>query len=111
MKSKMVAALSLGVLLGMVVWSSLRQSEAQGQVQRLRQLWDYKVVAFVVDDSTIAMSQCMKRKSTRSLPRDGNTLGFCCAGPDPYHTGQPGWVNSGGNVLFKRPKLLSPQKE
>ena len=111
MKSKMVAALSLGVLLGMVVWSSLRQSEAQGQVQRLRQLWDYKVVAFVVDDSN-NRNVTMHEEKINSLAAEGwEYVGLLCAGPDPYHTGQPGWVNSGGNVLFKRPKLLSPQKE
>ena len=50
MRSKMVAALSLGILMGMVAWSSLRQPEAQAQVGPEKQQWEYKVVAFVVDN-------------------------------------------------------------
>ncbi|MHB8971248.1 MAG: DUF4177 domain-containing protein [Pirellulaceae bacterium] len=111
MRSRMVAALSLGILMGMVAWSSLRQPEAQAQVGPEKQQWEYKVVAFEVDNPN-GRNVKMHEETINSLAAEGwEYVGLLCAGPHPYHTGQSGPVNSGGNVLFRRPKSLSTPKE
>ena len=113
MRSKMVAALSLGILMGMVAWSSLRQPEAQAQIGPEKQQWEYKVVAFVVDNWN-TRNVVTHEKEINSLAAEGwEYVGLLCAGPHPHQT-QPGagyLVNSGGNVLFRRPKSLSTPKE
>lgn len=113
MRSKMVAALSLGILVGMVAWSSFRQPEAQGQVPQERQQWEYKVVAFVVDNWN-TQDVATHEKEINSLAAEGwEYVGLLCAGPHPHRTRSGGGdlVTSGGNVLFKRPKSLSTAKE
>ncbi|MHB0955023.1 MAG: DUF4177 domain-containing protein [Pirellulaceae bacterium] len=104
MTYRIVAAASLGLVMVLVAWSSRRQSEAQAQVASEKQVWEYKVAAFVVGDAN-NRNVDRHEKEINSLAAEGwEYVGLLCAGPHPHHTGQPGWVNSGGNVLFKRPK-------
>ena len=104
MNCKTVAAVSLGLVLGVVASYSLRQSEAQGQVGQEKQAWEYKVVAFVVEEPT-NRNVDRHEKEINSLAAEGwEYVGLLCAGPNPYTTGREWPVTSGGNVLFKRPR-------
>ena len=104
MNYRMVAALSVGLAIGLVGWSSLRQSEAQGQVGQEKQGWEYKVVAFVVEDDN-SRNVDTHTKQINSLAAEGwEYVGLLCSGPDVYQAPARTRVRSGGNVLFKRPK-------
>ncbi|MHB0960505.1 MAG: DUF4177 domain-containing protein [Pirellulaceae bacterium] len=104
MTCKIVAAASLGLVMVLVAWSSLRQSEAQAQVAPEKQVWEYKVAAFVVDDAN-NRNVDRHEKEINSLAAEGwEYVGLLCAGTYPYHSATPTWISSGGNVLFKRPK-------
>lgn len=115
MNCKMVAAASLGLAIGLVACSSLRQSEAQGQVGQEKHGWEYKVVAFVVEDEN-SRNVDRHTKEINSLAAEGwEYVGLLCAGSNPYRTGARSdmWVKSGGNVLFKRLKTgvaVEPKK-
>ncbi len=126
MNWKMVATVSLGLVIGLVAWSSLRQSQAQSQIRgsdaQLRSLdaelkelvaqvqvlqkkveWEYKVVAFVVESDNRQVDS--HTKAINKLAAEGwEYVGLLCAGPHPYTDGAGMRVNSGGNVLFKRAK-------
>ena len=103
MKCKMVAVASFGLVVGLLAWSSLRQSEAQGQVGQAKVEWEYKVVAFVVQDPSRNVER--HTKEINSLAAEGwEYVGLLCAGPHPYNNIAGMRVESGGNVLFKRPK-------
>ena len=110
MKCRMVAVSLLALVVGLVAWLSLRQSEAQGQIGQEKQGWEYKVVAFrVQNDNDTADKQT---KEINSLVADGwEYVGLLCAGTQPYNL-RNGTLNSNegsqtssyGHVLFKRPK-------
>ena len=104
MNSKMVAAVSLGLLVGLVAWLSLRQSEARGQVGQEKHGWEYKVVAFVVDEQSHRNVDRHTKQIDSLAAERWEYVGLLCAGPNPYSSGAGMRVNSGGNVLFKRPK-------
>jgi len=106
MNCKTVAAVSLGLVIGLVASYSLRQSESQGQVGQEKQAWEYKVVAFVVDDSGNQNAPDHLERINSLAAEGWEYVGLLCAGPHPYYTHPSAgyYVNSLGNVLFKRPK-------
>jgi hypothetical protein len=109
MNYKMVASVSFGLVIGLLAWASLRQSEAQGQVGQAKVEWEYKVVAFVVQN---ADNREVDRQAEQinSLAAEGwEYVGLLCAGSNSGQReagiGPPVIpIMSGGNVLFKRPK-------
>ncbi len=104
MNYKLIAAVAFALVVGLLAWSSFRPSEAQGQAGQERLAWEYKVVAFVVDDPS-HRNVDGHTKQVNSLAAEGwEYVGLLCAGPTPHHTGIQGWVGSGGNVLFRRAK-------
>lgn len=103
MNSKMVAVVSLGLVAALLAWSALKQSEAQGQGGQFKPGWEYKVVAFVVENDSRDVDT--QTKQINSLAAEGwEYVGLLCAGPHPHHSGVQQFIKSGGNVLFKRPK-------
>ncbi len=103
MKCKMVAVASVGLAIGLVAWSSLRQSEFQCQAGQAKGGYEYKVVAFVVQDDSRDVDG--QTKKINSLAAEGwEYVGLLCAGPQPHANNQGTFVKSGGSVLFKRPK-------
>ena len=107
MKWRMVAASSLVLVVGLVAWSSLRQSEAQGQVGHDKPGWEYKAVTFKVEDGDDKQT-----KEINSLAADGwEYVGLLCTGTNPYSIQNGNFSSrfgtestSFGHVLFKRAK-------
>jgi hypothetical protein len=106
----MVVASSLVLVVGLVAWLSLRQSEAQGQVGQDKHGWEYKVVTFRVE-----AGDDKQTKEINSLAADGwEYVGLLCAGANPYvirtgggrggDRGGGDQITSCGHVLFKRAK-------
>jgi hypothetical protein len=104
MKWRMVAASSLVLVVGLVAWSSFRQSEAQGQVGQGKQGWEYKVVTFTVEEGSRYVEG--QTKEINSFAADGwEYVGLLCTGPTRHMNGGHGeTITSNGHVLFKRPK-------
>jgi hypothetical protein len=110
MKWRMVAASSLVLVVGMVAWSSLRQSEAQGQVGQDKHGWEYKVMKFQVEDDRENVGK--QTEVINSLAADGwEYVGLLCAGANPYSMQNGNFRSrygtestSCGHVLFKRAK-------
>ncbi len=50
MKGKLIIVILVGVLIGLVSSSFLKQSEAQGQVKQEKQAWEYRVESFRVGE-------------------------------------------------------------
>ena len=105
MNSKMVAAVSLGLAVGLMASLFLRQPEAQGQVSQQKQGWEYKVVAFEaagtlnqhLDEQTLEINSLAAQR--------WEYVGLLCAGPSPsvrQFSGAP--LRPSGLVLFRRPK-------
>jgi hypothetical protein len=113
MKSKIVAAVTIGLLMGLVASSSLEQSEAQGQREEPKQEWEYKVVGFLagIKDRNVDEHQ----QQIEKLAAEGwEYVGPLLAGSHPnlsvpITSGRQDFSGrsrmfAGSTVLFKRPK-------
>jgi uncharacterized membrane protein YraQ (UPF0718 family) len=96
MKGKMVIAILIGVVIGLVSSSFLKQSEAQGQVKQEKQTWEYKEVPFVVTQANDEHT----KKITDLASEGWEYVGLVGSGPSGSSQG----FMSVGNVLFKRLK-------
>jgi hypothetical protein len=105
MKATIVAAVAVGVVVGLMA-SSFKQSEAQGQGEQKKQEWEYKVVAFGPPKIDKDKEQIDK------LAAEGwEYVGLLSAGSNTVETvvaalGDPGRgpIAACGSVLFKRAK-------
>jgi hypothetical protein len=108
MKSKILASVAIGLVIGLVASSSLRQSEAQGQAEEKRREWEYKVVAFVVDLGRENRNVDGHQQRIEKLAAEGwEYVGLLAAGSNTdmsFRLNNQLTVTSGGNVLFKRLK-------
>jgi hypothetical protein len=112
MKCRMVAAVSLLLVVGLVAWAFVRQSDAQGQGEQKKLEWEYKVVAFKVDNENSRDVDTHTKQITPLAAEGWEYVGLLCAGSNSVHSRGvrvPGGgvtypITSGGNVLFKRPK-------
>ena len=106
MNYKTVATVSLGVVIGLLAWSSLRQSAAQNEVRPEEQPWEYKVVAFTVENESTRDVEAHTKQINLLAAEGWEYVGLLCAGSGPYRPGvsESSWVKSEGNVLFKRPR-------
>ena len=107
MKSKIVAAVAIGLVVGLVASSSLKQSDAQGQWEETKQEWEYKVVAFLVGTKR-NRNVDEHQEQIETLAAEGwEYVGLLTAGSHPDanfgRNSQP-LMFPEGNVLFKRPK-------
>jgi hypothetical protein len=107
MNSKIVAAVAIGLVMGLIASSSLNQSEAQGQGEQKKQEWEYKVVAFLVGHGANRNADKHEEQIEKLTVEGWEYVGLLAAGSHADFTvrrnNQPTMV-PGGNVLFKRPK-------
>ena len=110
MKCRMVAVSLLALVVGVVAWLSLRQSEAQGPVGQDRHGWEYKVVTFRVEDDSKRVDKQTEEINSLAAER-WEYVGLLCTGTTPYRSfnGNSGGsrgpeITSCGHVLFKRHK-------
>ena len=99
MKSKIVAAMAIGVVMGLVTSSSLEQSEAQGPREEMKQEWEYKVVAFFVGENPIRSVDEHQAQIEKLAVEGWEYVGLLS--PLPL---SDAIVRGGGSVLFKRHK-------
>jgi hypothetical protein len=95
MKGKLVIVILVGVLIGLILSSFMKQSEAQGQVKQEKQEWEYRVESFSVGES----ANITHARVINGLASEGwEYVGLISAGQSSQS------INSFGNVLFKRLK-------
>ena len=114
MKSKIVAAVAIGLVMGLVASSSLKQSEAHGQREEAKQEWEYKVVAFVVGQKTNRNVDEHQEQIEKLATEGWEYVGLLLAGSHPnpsvpLTSGRQDFSGQsrmfpGSTVLFKRPK-------
>jgi hypothetical protein len=97
MKDKPAIVILVGVAIGLVSSSFLKQSEAQGQVKQEKQTWEYKVETFRVSESE-GMNNTHARIINGLASEGWEYAGLIGAGK------VEGMDHSAGCVLFKRLK-------
>lgn len=93
MKGRMIVVILVGVVIGLVSSSFLKQSQAQGQVKQEQQAWEYRVQPFNWNENTESQTSHVTKRASDGWEYVGLLV-----------TGQ---INSQfpiGHVLFKRPK-------
>ena len=95
MNGKLVAALLVGLAVGLFAPFIARQQEAQGQKPEKVQTWEYKAVGFTGTETQHA-------NTLKKLTDEGwEYVGLLSAG-DPGFSGS-GSMKAGGTVAFRRP--------